>query len=119
MFFLFFFFFLTAVPCVSENALMTFGSESDQQPTLSQTSTPGPGHSNRENRSTASPQQTIETMRNILDTIIPTQVRSFLVMRCSAAVNYLCRQEQTLVRRAAKIMTYLNTKATMCGILMC
>ncbi|TMS17085.1 GDNF family receptor alpha-4 [Larimichthys crocea] len=56
-----------------QNALMMFGSESDQQPTLSQTSTPSPGYSNTENRSTTSAQETIETMRNILDTIIPTQ----------------------------------------------
>ncbi|XP_056295434.1 GDNF family receptor alpha-4 [Pseudoliparis swirei] len=55
------------------NALMAFGSESDQQPTVSQSSSPGPGHSSRENRSTASPPDTIETMKNILDTIIPTQ----------------------------------------------
>ncbi|KAJ4946428.1 hypothetical protein JOQ06_024095 [Pogonophryne albipinna] len=56
-----------------QNALMTFGSESDQQPTVSQASMPSPGSSSRETRSTASPQETIETMRNILDTIIPTQ----------------------------------------------
>ncbi|XP_033488522.1 GDNF family receptor alpha-4 [Epinephelus lanceolatus] len=55
------------------NALVMFGSESDQQPTVSQSSTPSPSHSSSENRSTASPPETIETMRNILDTIIPTQ----------------------------------------------
>ncbi|KAK5864543.1 hypothetical protein PBY51_015780 [Eleginops maclovinus] len=56
-----------------QNALITFGSESDEQPTVSQSSAPSPGYSSRETRSTASPPETIETMRNILDTIIPTQ----------------------------------------------
>ncbi|XP_041654172.1 GDNF family receptor alpha-4 [Cheilinus undulatus] len=55
------------------NALMTFGSESDQQPSVRQPSTPSPTYSSRENRSTASPQETTETMRNILDAAIPTQ----------------------------------------------
>lgn len=66
-----------------ENALVTFGSETDPQPTLSQSGTTSPGlsiSSSSTNRSTTSPQETIETMRNILDTIIPTQVGSFLVV---------------------------------------
>ena len=63
---------------------MTFGSETDPQLTLGQSSTASPGlssssSSSSTNRSTASPQETIETMRNILDTIIPTQVGNFLV----------------------------------------
>ncbi|XP_004545862.1 GDNF family receptor alpha-4 isoform X1 [Maylandia zebra] len=57
--------------CLS-NAFMMFGRESDQQPTHSQYSTTSQGR--RENSSTTSPPGTIETMRNILDTIIPTQV---------------------------------------------
>lgn len=57
---------------------MMFGRESDQQPTHSQYSTTSQGR--RENSSTTSPPGTIETMRNILDTIIPTQVCSFLVI---------------------------------------
>lgn len=67
-----------------ENALVTFGSETDPQPTLSQSGTTSPvlsiSSSSSTNRSTTSPQETIETMRNILDTIIPTQVGSFLVV---------------------------------------
>ncbi|KAM6923407.1 GDNF family receptor alpha-4 [Xenentodon cancila] len=54
-----------------KNALVTFGSESDQQPTPRQSSTPS--NSRRDNSSSTSPPQTIETMRNILDTVIPTQ----------------------------------------------
>lgn len=77
------FFLFTVVPHVSENALMMFGSESDQQPTLSQTSTPSPGYSSTENRSTTAAQETIETMRNILDTIIPTQVCCLHVKQAS------------------------------------
>ncbi|KAM3612199.1 uncharacterized protein V6R79_004488 [Siganus canaliculatus] len=57
-----------------QNALMTFGREPDQQPTLGQSSSLSPGLINREQGSTISPQEAIETMRNILDTIIPTQV---------------------------------------------
>lgn len=55
---------------------MTFGSESDQQRTPSQASTLSPSLSSRENRSTTSPQESVETARNILDSIIPTQVSS-------------------------------------------
>ncbi|XP_042274181.1 GDNF family receptor alpha-4 [Thunnus maccoyii] len=55
------------------NALMAFGSEPDQQPTLSQSSTPSPDHSSRENKSSTSQPENLETMRNIMDTIIPTQ----------------------------------------------
>lgn len=73
-----------------ENALVTFGSETDPQPTLSQSGTTSPGlsissSSSSTNRSTTSPQETIETMRNILDTIIPTQVGSFLVVLSAAS----------------------------------
>lgn len=70
--------FFTAISNVSGNAFMMFGRESDQQPTHSQYSTTSQGR--RENSSTTSPPGTIETMRNILDTIIPTQVCSFLVI---------------------------------------
>ncbi|KAM4621486.1 GDNF family receptor alpha-4 [Polymixia lowei] len=56
------------------NALLAFGSEVDQQPTLSHTSPPSLDHEDREKLSTTSPPDTMETMRNILDTIIPTQV---------------------------------------------
>ncbi|XP_074530203.1 GDNF family receptor alpha-4 [Halichoeres trimaculatus] len=56
------------------NALMAFGSESDQQPSVSQPTTPRPTTpSSRENRNTTSPRETLETMRNIIDAIIPTQ----------------------------------------------
>ncbi|XP_067455861.1 GDNF family receptor alpha-4 [Thunnus thynnus] len=55
------------------NALMAFGSEPDQQPTLSQSSTPSPDHSSRESKSSTSQPENLETMRNIMDTIIPTQ----------------------------------------------
>lgn len=65
-----------AVLHVSENALMTFGTESDQQRTPSQASTLSPSLSSRETRSTTLPQESIETARNILDSIIPTQVSS-------------------------------------------
>ncbi|KAF3694106.1 GDNF family receptor alpha-4 [Channa argus] len=54
------------------NALVTFGRESGQQLTPSQSSTLSP--SSRENRSNTFPPETIETMRNILNTIMPTQV---------------------------------------------
>ena len=63
---------------VSENALMTFGSESDQQPTPGQISTTSKGR--RENQSSTSQPETIETTRNLLDTVIPTQVGRFPVM---------------------------------------
>ncbi|XP_029917956.1 GDNF family receptor alpha-4 [Myripristis murdjan] len=55
------------------NALLAFGSELDQQPTLSQSSPPSLGHDGGEKQSTTSPHNAMETMRNILDTIIPTQ----------------------------------------------
>ncbi|XP_026213029.1 GDNF family receptor alpha-4 [Anabas testudineus] len=55
------------------NALLMFGRETGQQPTLSQSSTPSSSHSGRENRSGTSTQGTIETMRNSLNTIIPTE----------------------------------------------
>uniref|UniRef100_A0A8C5H0X9 GDNF family receptor alpha-4-like n=1 Tax=Gouania willdenowi TaxID=441366 RepID=A0A8C5H0X9_GOUWI len=56
--------------CLSQ-AFMMFGSDAEQQPTrLSQQSTPG--NSRRENNST-SPQQTTESTRNVLDTVLPTQ----------------------------------------------
>lgn len=71
---------VTAAPCVSENALMMFGSESEQQPTPGASSTVGPSVSSRENRSTTSPQETIETMRNSLDGIIPTQVDTLIAL---------------------------------------
>ncbi|KAM9377430.1 GDNF family receptor alpha-4 [Pholidichthys leucotaenia] len=54
------------------NAIMMFGRESDQQPTLSQYSTPIQGRI--ENRSITSVPETIETMRNNLDKVIPTQI---------------------------------------------
>lgn len=85
-----------------ENALVTFGSETDPQPTLSQSGTTSPGlsisssSSSSTNRSTTSPQETIETMRNILDTIIPTQVGSFLVVLG-------VQQLHTVVRTAGSI----------------
>lgn len=81
---------------------MTFGSETDPQPTLSQSGTTSPGlsisssSSSSTNRSTTSPQETIETMRNILDTIIPTQVGSFLVVLS-------VQQLHTVVRTAGSI----------------
>ncbi|XP_054647609.1 GDNF family receptor alpha-4 [Dunckerocampus dactyliophorus] len=55
------------------NALRVFGSESEQQPTVGQSSTTSPNHGSKENRSTTSPPETVVTMRNILDTKIPTQ----------------------------------------------
>uniref|UniRef100_A0A1A8ITU9 GDNF family receptor alpha 4 n=2 Tax=Nothobranchius kuhntae TaxID=321403 RepID=A0A1A8ITU9_NOTKU len=55
-----------------QNALMMFETEPDQQSTLRQTSTPS--HSRGENRSSTSQPETIETMSNILDAAIPTQV---------------------------------------------
>ncbi|XP_040030962.2 GDNF family receptor alpha-4 [Gasterosteus aculeatus] len=55
------------------NALMAFGSESDQLPTVIQSGTPVPSPGSREHRNTASPPDSIETMKNILDSIIPTQ----------------------------------------------
>ncbi|KAM3867392.1 GDNF family receptor alpha-4 [Diretmus argenteus] len=54
-----------------QNALLAFGSEADQQPTPSQSSPPSTGHGGRE--TTSSPPGTMETMRTILDTIIPTE----------------------------------------------
>ncbi|XP_034037827.1 GDNF family receptor alpha-4 [Thalassophryne amazonica] len=56
------------------NALVKFESESDQQLPPSQSSAPNPGYDSRENRTTTSPPDILQTMRNILDTIIPTQV---------------------------------------------
>ncbi|XP_075868112.1 GDNF family receptor alpha-4 isoform X1 [Nelusetta ayraudi] len=56
-----------------QNALTMFGSESDVQRTLGTSGSVGPSLSSRENRSTASPQDTVKTMRNFLDTVIPTQ----------------------------------------------
>ncbi|XP_053284346.1 GDNF family receptor alpha-4 [Pleuronectes platessa] len=73
------------------NALVTFGSESEPQPTLSQPSTPGPGLSSTENRSTTSPPQTVETVRNLLDTFIPTQAlgNELLVGQATLSPNSL------------------------------
>lgn len=51
-----------------------FGRESDLQRTPGTSGSVGPSLSSRENRSTASPQDTVKTMRNFLDTVIPTQV---------------------------------------------
>jgi len=59
---------------VSENALEMFGSESDPQPSLRQSSTPS--QDRREHKSSTSAPETIETMKNSLDTVIPTQVCS-------------------------------------------
>lgn len=69
---------------VSGNALMMFGSESGQQPTLSQSSTPSP--SSRDNRSTTSSPETAETMRNILEAVYPTQV-------CTSLFDFGIQQE--------------------------
>lgn len=85
-----------------ENALVTFGSETDPQPTLSQSGTTSPGlsssSSSSTNRSTTSPQETIETMRNILDTIIPTQVGSFLVVLSAASHHCTYSREHSWQR---------------------
>ncbi|XP_068596772.1 GDNF family receptor alpha-4 [Brachionichthys hirsutus] len=54
-----------------QNAIIMSGSEPDPHPTPSQSSAPSPG--SRENRNATSLQETTETTRNILDTIIPTQ----------------------------------------------
>ncbi|KAF7669598.1 hypothetical protein LDENG_00176790 [Lucifuga dentata] len=56
-----------------KNALLAFGSDLDQHPTISQPSPPSPDHVSQQNPSTASPPDTKGTTWSILDTIIPTQ----------------------------------------------
>ncbi|XP_077465108.1 GDNF family receptor alpha-4 [Stigmatopora argus] len=55
------------------NALKTFGSESDHEPTAGRSNTPSPAHRRRENGSSASSLENTVTRRNIFDTKIPTQ----------------------------------------------
>ncbi|XP_056456468.1 GDNF family receptor alpha-4 [Gadus chalcogrammus] len=56
------------------NALLAFGSEPDlNQPTLNQSNASIPGKRSKERQSTTYPPETMETMQNILETIIPTQ----------------------------------------------
>uniref|UniRef100_A0A3P8UQU9 GDNF family receptor alpha 4b n=1 Tax=Cynoglossus semilaevis TaxID=244447 RepID=A0A3P8UQU9_CYNSE len=66
------------------NALLKFGSESEQQPTLGQTNVPRSTSrttittsitSTENRRATSSPPETKETPNNVIDAFIPTQVR--------------------------------------------
>lgn len=65
---------------VSENALKMFGGESEQQTLLST-----PRHSGGDSRNSTSQTQTIETMRNILESVQPTQVSTPSVIITKAA----------------------------------
>lgn len=108
---------------------MTFGSESDQQRTPSQASTLSPSLSSRENRSTTSPQESVETV-NILDSIIPTQVSSnsnlehsehseFNVMEAFDAIHWHFSNDETvLLKIAAVLMHYLRKHPWMVVVLM-
>lgn len=56
----------------SENAIMSFGNESDQQPTLPPYSTPS--DPTQENMNSTSLTEPTQTMSNVLDSVLPTQV---------------------------------------------
>lgn len=62
---------------VSENALVMFESETDQQSIVRQTSIPS--HGGGESQNITSQPETMETMSNFLDTV-PTQVCSLLMV---------------------------------------
>uniref|UniRef100_A0A3P9HZX4 GDNF family receptor alpha 4b n=1 Tax=Oryzias latipes TaxID=8090 RepID=A0A3P9HZX4_ORYLA len=54
-----------------QNAIMSFGNESDQQPTLPQYSTPS--DPTQENMNSTSLTEPAQTMSNVLDSVFPTQ----------------------------------------------
>ncbi|KAM8847753.1 GDNF family receptor alpha-4 [Synchiropus picturatus] len=73
------------------NALAAFGSESHQQPTISQSSTANPGHNRRKHRNSTTAPDTKENMWNILETKLPTEAmgNDLLVAQSTLSSNSL------------------------------